>query len=162
MAPARPRLLNLVSGFQRPDAGTVQVGSNEITGKPADDVAQNGLARTFQTAQPFGNLSVLDNVRLGLLRGDWRGEASTELARALLALVGYSGSETRLAATLPHVDRRLIEIARALGTAPAVLLLDEPAAGPRRCRYRQARRPVAAAGAAPVSRWCWSSMTCRW
>ncbi len=122
-------LLNLVSGFQEPDTGTVKVGSNEITGKPAYGVAQNGLARTFQTAQPFGNLSVIDNIRLGLLRGAWRGSASTELARALLALVGYSGSETRLAATLPHVDRRLIEIARALGTAPAVLLLDEPAAG---------------------------------
>jgi branched-chain amino acid transport system ATP-binding protein len=122
-------LLNLVSGFQAPDTGTVKVGNNEITGKPADEVAQNGLARTFQTAQPFGNLSVIDNIRLGLLRGKWRGNASTELARALLALVGYSGSETRLAATLPHVDRRLVEIARALGTAPAVLLLDEPAAG---------------------------------
>jgi ABC-type multidrug transport system fused ATPase/permease subunit len=62
-------LLNLVSGFQQPDSGTVRVGSREITGQPAQDVAGAGLARTFQTAQPFGNLSVLDNVRLGLLRG---------------------------------------------------------------------------------------------
>jgi branched-chain amino acid transport system ATP-binding protein len=122
-------LLNLVSGFQRPDSGTVRIGSQEITAQPAHDVARAGLARTFQTAQPFGNLSVLDNVRLGLLRGAWRGEAPTALARALLSLVGYSGPETRLAAALSHVDRRLIEIARALGTAPAVLLLDEPAAG---------------------------------
>ncbi len=122
-------LLNLVSGFQRSDAGSVSVRGGEITGKPAHDVARAGLARTFQTAQPFGNLSVLDNVRLGLLRGAWRGEAPAALARALLALVGYSGPETRLAAALPHVDRRLIEIARALATAPAVLLLDEPAAG---------------------------------
>jgi branched-chain amino acid transport system ATP-binding protein len=122
-------LLNLVSGFQRADAGSVSVRGGEITGKPAHDVARVGLARTFQTAQPFGNLSVLDNVRLGLLRGSWRGEAPAALARALLALVGYSGPETRLAAALPHVDRRLIEIARALATAPAVLLLDEPAAG---------------------------------
>ncbi|HZE55229.1 MAG TPA: branched-chain amino acid ABC transporter ATP-binding protein/permease [Bradyrhizobium sp.] len=122
-------LLNLVSGFQRPDSGTVRVGGREITGQPAHEVARAGLARTFQTAQPFGGLSVLDNVRLGLLRGGWRGEAPAALARALLSLVGYSGSETRLAATLPHVDRRLVEIARALGTAPAVLLLDEPAAG---------------------------------
>jgi branched-chain amino acid transport system ATP-binding protein len=122
-------LLNLVSGFQRADAGTVSVRGGKITGKPAHDVARAGLARTFQTAQPFGNLSVLDNVRLGLLRGSWRGEAPASLARALLALVGYSGPETRLAAALPHVDRRLIEIARALATAPAVLLLDEPAAG---------------------------------
>jgi branched-chain amino acid transport system ATP-binding protein len=122
-------LLNLVSGFQSPDSGTISVGGREITGKPAHDVARAGLARTFQTAQPFGNLSVLDNVRLGLLRGSWRGGAPAELARALLGLVGYSGSETKLAATLSHVDRRLIEIARALATAPAVLLLDEPAAG---------------------------------
>jgi branched-chain amino acid transport system ATP-binding protein len=122
-------LLNLVSGFQHPDAGTVRVGGRDITGEPAHDVARAGLARTFQTAQPFGTLSVLDNVRLGLLRGAWRGEASSALARALLSLVGYCGPETRLAATLPHVDRRLIEIARALATAPAVVLLDEPAAG---------------------------------
>src|SRR5258708_16184329 len=76
-------LLNLVSGFQRPDSGTVRIGSQEITAQPAHDVARAGLARTFQTAQPFGNLSVLDNVRLGLLRGAWRGEAPTALARAL-------------------------------------------------------------------------------
>jgi branched-chain amino acid transport system ATP-binding protein len=122
-------LLNLVSGFQQPDSGSVSVGGRDVTGKPGYDVARAGLSRTFQTAQPFGNLSVLDNVRLGLLRGAWRGEASAELARALLVLVGYSGSEQTLAATLSHVDRRLIEIARALATAPAVLLLDEPAAG---------------------------------
>ena len=122
-------LLNLVSGFQPANAGKVNVGGREITGMPAYEAARNGLARTFQTAQPFANLSVLDNVRLGLLRGTWRGEASVELARALLALVGYFGEGDRLAATLPHVDRRLVEIARALATAPAVLLLDEPAAG---------------------------------
>lgn len=122
-------LLNLVSGFQRPDAGKVRVGKGEITGLPAHAVARSGLVRTFQTAQPFASLSVLDNVRLGLLRGTWRGAAPEELARALLALVGYSGAETASAASLPHVDRRLVEIARALATAPAVLLLDEPAAG---------------------------------
>ncbi len=122
-------LLNLVSGFQRPDAGVVRVGKHDITGLAAHEVARAGLARTFQTAQPFASLSVLDNVRLGLLRGAWRGDAPAELARAMLALVGYSGSETRPASTLPHVDRRLVEIARALATAPAVLLLDEPAAG---------------------------------
>ncbi|HSZ95595.1 MAG TPA: ATP-binding cassette domain-containing protein, partial [Bradyrhizobium sp.] len=109
-------LLNLMSGFQRPDAGTVRVGKQDITGFSAHDVTRSGLARTFQTAQPFASLSVLDNVRLGLLRGGWRGDAPADLARALLALVGFTGPDTRLAATLPHVDRRLVEIARALAT----------------------------------------------
>jgi len=122
-------LLNLISGFQPPDFGVVSIGGCDITAKPAYDTARAGVARTFQTAQPFANLSVLDNVRLGLLRGTWSGEAKPALAHALLALVGYAGGDDRLAATLPHVDRRLIEIARALGTAPGVLLLDEPAAG---------------------------------
>ena len=122
-------LLNLISGFQRPDAGTVRVGKQAMTGLPAHEVVRSGLARTFQTAQPFANLSVIDNVRLGLLRGSWRGHADEDLARSLLALVGYTGSGAQLAATLPHVDRRLVEIARALATSPAVLLLDEPAAG---------------------------------
>ena len=122
-------LLNLISGFRSPDAGSVRVGGRTITAKPAYEAARAGLARTFQTAQPFANLSVLDNIRLGLLRGAWRGPADPALARALLALVGFSGADDRMAATLSHVDRRLIEIARALATAPDVLLLDEPAAG---------------------------------
>ena len=122
-------LLNLISGFQSPDAGQVSIAGRDITGKLAYVVARSGLARTFQTTQPFGNLSVLDNVRLGLLKGAWRGDAEATLARALLALVGYTGANEAPAASLPHVDRRLMEIARALGAVPDVLLLDEPAAG---------------------------------
>ena len=122
-------LLNLVSGFQRSDAGKVRVGAADVTGLAAERAARMGLARTFQTAQLFGTLSVLDNVRLGLLRGGWRGEASPALARALLALVGYGGPDDRLAAALPHVDRRLVEIARALATRPAVLPAHAAAAG---------------------------------
>jgi ABC-type branched-subunit amino acid transport system ATPase component/ABC-type branched-subunit amino acid transport system permease subunit len=122
-------LLNLASGFQPADAGTVQIGDIDVTNLPAHRVARLGLARTFQTAQPFAGLSVLDNVRLGLLRGRWRADASAELARSLLALVGYAGSDMVPSGSLPHVDRRLLEVARALATRPSVLLLDEPAAG---------------------------------
>jgi branched-chain amino acid transport system ATP-binding protein len=122
-------LLNLASGFQRADSGAVQIGNVQVTDLPAHHVARAGMARTFQTAQPFAGLSVADNVRLGLLRGRWRGAASPELARSLLALVGFGGSDEVASESLPHVDRRLTEIARALATRPSVLLLDEPAAG---------------------------------
>jgi ABC-type branched-subunit amino acid transport system ATPase component/ABC-type branched-subunit amino acid transport system permease subunit len=122
-------LLNLASGFQRADAGAVHIGDVDVTGLPAHQIARAGLARTFQTAQPFTGLSVLDNVRLGLFRGRWRGDASPELARSLLALVGYAGPDEVASESLPHVDRRLLEVARALATRPSVLLLDEPAAG---------------------------------
>ena len=122
-------LLNLASGFQRADSGAVHIGNVDVTSLPAHQVARAGLARTFQTAQPFAGLSVIDNVRLGLLGGRWRAEASPELARSLLALVGYTGPDEVASEELAHVDRRLLEIARALATRPSVLLLDEPAAG---------------------------------
>jgi ABC-type branched-subunit amino acid transport system ATPase component len=122
-------LLNLISGFQGSDSGAVHLGDADLTGLSAHHVTRAGIARTFQTAQPFTGLCTLDNVRLGLLRGRWRGEAPPELARSLLALVGYTGSDSVASESLPHVDRRLLEIARALATRPSVLLLDEPAAG---------------------------------
>ena len=102
-------LLNLVSGFQAPDTGTVKVGSNEITGKPAYEVAQNGLARTFQTAQPFGNLSVLDNIRLGAVarrlarqRIDRAGARATRAGR--LCRIGNTTCR-HIAACRPAADR---------------------------------------------------------
>ncbi len=122
-------LLNLVSGFQAVDTGTVHVGELAVTGAAAHRVARAGLARTFQTAQMFDGLSVLDNVRLGLLGGRWRGAAGADLARSLLRFVGYAGADDGPAGALPHVDRRLVEIARALATSPKIVLLDEPAAG---------------------------------
>ena len=108
-------LLNALTGFVRPAGGTVRCAGR--------------MARTFQTAQMPGGQTVLDCVRTGLLRGRWRGRGDPALAAALLRFAGFTGDTAAPSGSLPHPDRRLVEVARALATRPSVLLLDEPAAG---------------------------------
>jgi ABC-type branched-subunit amino acid transport system ATPase component/ABC-type branched-subunit amino acid transport system permease subunit len=129
-------VLNMASGFYRPDAGSIRLGRVQLAGQSASAIARAGIARTYQTTQLFGSLSALENVTVGLRvghLGNPLAPAATSVQRreaeGLLALVGYRGAADMAAAALPHVDRRLIEIARALATRPNVLLLDEPAAG---------------------------------
>jgi ABC-type branched-subunit amino acid transport system ATPase component len=129
-------VLNMIGGFYRPDAGSILLGEEDLAGAPAWQVARAGIARTYQTTQLFGAMSVIDNIlvalRHGRLGNPLRDIASADdrrAAEALLAFVGYHGPLAALAGDLPHVDRRLVEIARALATRPQVLLLDEPAAG---------------------------------
>jgi ABC-type branched-subunit amino acid transport system ATPase component/ABC-type branched-subunit amino acid transport system permease subunit len=110
-------VLNMLSGFYRPDAGTIRIGELQIQGMPAWRIARAGIARTYQTTQLFGSMSVAEN--LAIAGG----------GESLAAFVGYAGDLDARAADLPHVDKRLVEIARALATRPSVLLLDEPAAG---------------------------------
>ncbi|WP_280814826.1 branched-chain amino acid ABC transporter ATP-binding protein/permease [Variovorax sp. TBS-050B] len=151
-------VLNMLSGFYRPTGGGFRLGETALQGRRAFRIARAGVARTYQTSQLFGSLSVEDNVALALGRGRlgpllgarrFRSDSARAEARRLLAFCGYAGPAHTPAADLPHVDRRLVEIARALATAPQALLLDEPAAGLSRedkARLAQLLRRIAAAG----------------
>jgi ABC-type branched-subunit amino acid transport system ATPase component/ABC-type branched-subunit amino acid transport system permease subunit len=131
-------VLNLICGFYRPDQGSIRLGQRELSGLSSPAVARARIARTYQTSQLFGELSVIENVLVALRRGrlglrelltpDHDPERAA-LAESLLNFVGYAGSLDRPAGALPHVDKRLVEIARALANSPNVLALDEPAAG---------------------------------
>ncbi|MBX3608781.1 MAG: ATP-binding cassette domain-containing protein [Hydrogenophaga sp.] len=130
--------LNVLGGFYKATAGGFSLGETDLGGQSTVRIARAGVARTYQTSQLFGSLSVLDNVVLAMGRGRLgpllgaalrRAPGRVQQAMGLLAFCGYGGSPHTLAADLPHVDRRLVEIARALATDPDALLLDEPAAG---------------------------------
>jgi branched-chain amino acid transport system ATP-binding protein len=137
-------VFNLISGFARPTGGRILMHGRDITGKPPHRLTALGVARTFQNIRLFGELSVLDNVLVGLhcrSHATW-GEAILRLPRyrreeqahrakglALLEEVGLADAANLPAGTLPYGHQRHLEIARALATAPRLLLLDEPAAG---------------------------------
>ncbi len=130
--------LNAICGFYQPDAGTVTLGGRAVSNLRAFQIARAGIARTYQTSQLFETMPVLDNVSIALRRGRLgagslfgpkRDAESAAIAESLLAFVGYSGALERPAGSLAHVDRRLVEIARALALRPSALALDEPAAG---------------------------------
>jgi branched-chain amino acid transport system ATP-binding protein len=137
-------VFNLLTGIYRPRTGAVSVNGRRIDGRKPYKIVHAGLARTFQNIRLFGELSVMDNIKLGCQMrrrgGMWRsllrsggavaGErAIQERCEELLEVFGLAARANEQARNLAYGDQRRLEIARALGTEPKVLLLDEPAAG---------------------------------
>jgi branched-chain amino acid transport system permease protein len=136
--------VNLLSGIYRPTGGRIRFAGRELERASPNQISRLGIARTFQNVALFGDMSVLENVLVGLhhtFAGDlWpvllgtrkarREEAAARRrAQALLDFVGIGGLARERASSLPYGKQRLLEIARALAQDPVVILLDEPAAG---------------------------------
>ncbi len=122
-------LFNLVTGFIAPDTGTISFGGRDMTGLAPHRLCALGLVRTFQIMQPFAHLSVRENIAIGAhLR---IGNRRAALARAddVAALTGMAGRLDQPADSLTVAGRKRLELARALATAPKLLLLDEVMAG---------------------------------
>lgn len=123
--------LNLISGAQRADGGTITLASRLIALLPAHRIAQRGIARTFQLVRVLPDSSCLENVAAGIAfhaKPVW-GPAAEDRARTLLSRVGLGDKTDMPAAQLTYIDQKRLELARALGLAPVVLLLDEWLAG---------------------------------
>ena len=122
-------LFAIVSGFLAPDDGRVRFGGADITGLPAHRICRLGMTRTFQVVQPFGALTVRENIAVGAhLRAAARGEA-LDRAEAVAGQVGMADLLDRPAAALTVAGRKRLELARALATKPKLLLLDEVLSG---------------------------------
>ena len=128
-------LFDLMTGFQRPTSGRVILDGHEITGKDPNQIVQKGVNRTFQIVRPFKDLTVLENVLVGLVLGKGRfnrtkgREELRNQAMELLQLVGLTRAPLSLTRNLSHGELKKLELARALSTYPDVLLVDEVFSG---------------------------------
>ena len=135
---------NLLTGVYKPTEGNFFLNGEKLTGSSTIEINKKGIARTFQNIRLFKQLSVLDNVKLGLhndykystIGGIFRlpsyyktEKTMNEKAEELLEVFGLADEKNYISANLPYGKQRKLEIARALATSPKLLLLDEPVAG---------------------------------
>lgn len=123
-------LLSLITGVYRPDAGHVFFDGRDVTRLSAARRTRSGIARTFQIPRPFGDMTVFENVRVGAAFGAQQaGDKADALALEALETTGLLALAGVRAGTLPLLDRKRLELARALATDPQLILLDEIAGG---------------------------------
>ncbi|MFD3582474.1 ABC transporter ATP-binding protein [Streptomyces sp. NPDC058683] len=145
-------LFDVVSGLRRPSTGRVALGGRDVTRLGPARRCRHGLARTFQRLELFGRLSVRDNLLVAAELGPERRRAA-RLTEDLLDRLGLTGVADTCADNLPTGVARLVEVGRALAVRPALLLLDEPAAGQdgeETERFAALLRSLAADGTAVV------------
>ncbi|WP_226341166.1 ABC transporter ATP-binding protein [Gemmobacter serpentinus] len=124
-------LVNAISGFLVPDQGMITLGGQPLQGRSPQEISAAGVARTFQNLRIFPDLTVRQNVEVALLRARRLNPDRAASLRTddLLETFGLASRARETAGSLPYGTRRWMEIARAMATAPRILLLDEPAAG---------------------------------
>lgn len=122
-------LFAAIAGFHKPDAGRITLGGQDITGLPPHRICAAGMVRTFQITQPFARITVRENIMVGAYfrTGDRR--TAAQQAEAVAALVGMQDQLDQQGSELTVAGRKRLELARALGTRPRLLLLDEVMAG---------------------------------